>query len=99
MTCVKKVSIAEDWECAICMEGVKPGKDIMLHSCGHHFFHVVCLGRNPDSRCALCRSEQPLMIEEMPVLIERSMSENNQLCAVCGDIIYINQLHLKLSRC
>ena len=92
------------WRCSICFDMLVPNQPIMLHSCGKHWFHSVCLSRTENSRCPLCREEGYCGFENdrnkrlHPKLTTVS-SANNELCSACHQVIEGGKVHVLLSKC
>ena len=62
----------------------------------------LCLARNEDNRCPLCRVVDSTKRNEenrLPLQLTTTVSQHNELCSVCFQIIPHNVGHSQLTKC
>jgi hypothetical protein len=87
---------SDDWVCGICLE--EDTRPRTLHECGKHEFHRVCLAPVRDSRCPICRFQDPSLtqahtrhpIGNTLLQVERGRNIPNFGCAYCDSAIPMN---------
>ena len=92
------------WNCCLCFEKMTPGRPVILHSCTKHWYHLLCLSRVEEGRCPLCRADDYTGYEHEPhnrirPQVSHIVSENNELCTFCRQLIPQGINHTLLPRC